>query len=539
MAGRGVVRCLKETVVDLKEKLARTTLRNVRLQGHTYVDLRKDGKRWIFFCTLCLAPCYSESILNDHLKGSLHCERLAAAKVTLLKPNPWPFGDGVLFFGNSSVQDLDLSLPKRESSQLLDIREYDDSSLAMVSYNEQKDSSWNDHASHDEVGFEKNGDSGTVLTDDSLSDPLVIPDVLCKDEVSALQVTYLGVGQIAARLCEKDGILNEIRRIWCEWLGRKDCDSEDTLMVLEHDFAIVTFSYNYNLGRKGLLDDVKYLLPSSPHSESEENIGTRNRKRKSFSDPEDVSESLTNQYDSSGEESQPSNSSHKRFLLEGCDDQLLQSRVLSSKTMRRELRRQQQLASERMCDICQQKMLPGKDVATLLNRSTGRLVCSSRNLTGAFHVFHVSCLIHWVLLCEMEIYAKQLDAPEVKRRSRRKTGTKQNEIGKTSEIKAIRKQIYSAFCPECQGTGVMIDGNELEKPTVPLSQMFKYKIKASDAHRAWMKSPEVLPNCSTGFYFPVQSEDISEEKVSPLKLLHFYRANDSSSACTPGDRKSF
>lgn len=71
----------------------------------------------------------------------------------------------------------------------------------------------------------------------------------------------------------------------------------------------------------------------------------------------------------------------------------------------------------------------------------------------------------------MEIYAKQLDAPKEKRRSRRKNGTKQNETGKTSEIKPITKQIYSSFCPECQGTGVKIEGDDLEKPTVPLSEV--------------------------------------------------------------------
>lgn len=90
-------------------------------------------------------------------------------------------------------------------------------------------------------------------------------------------------------------------------------------------------------------------------------------------------------------------------------------------------------------------------------------------------------------------------------------------------------------------------------------QMFKYKIKVSDARKAWMKNPEALQNCSTGFYFPSRSEEkfqvlkllsifyflalfllpkassffsllksISscnfQEKVSPLKLLHFYSA---------------
>lgn len=35
--------------------------------------------------------------------------------------------------------------------------------------------------------------------------------------------------------------------------------------------------------------------------------------------------------------------------------------------------------------------------------------------------------------------------------------------------------------------------------------MFKYKIKVGDAHRAWMKSPEELKHCSTGFDFTAQS----------------------------------
>lgn len=71
----------------------------------------------------------------------------------------------------------------------------------------------------------------------------------------------------------------------------------------------------------------------------------------------------------------------------------------------------------------------------------------------------------------MEIYENQLNAPKAKRRSRRKSGTKKNEAGKTSGIIAVPKQIYSSFCPECQGTGVNIDGEELEKPTVPLSEV--------------------------------------------------------------------
>lgn len=40
--------------------------------------------------------------------------------------------------------------------------------------------------------------------------------------------------------------------------------------------------------------------------------------------------------------------------------------------------------------------------------------------------------------------------------------------------------------------------------------MFKFKIKACDARREWIRSPEVLQNCSTGFHFPSQSEEIGQ-----------------------------
>lgn len=89
----------------------------------------------------------------------------------------------------------------------------------------------------------------------------------------------------------------------------------------------------------------------------------------------------------------------------------------------------------------------------------------------AFHVFHTSCLIHWILLCEVEILTNQPEAPTVKRRSRRKTVAKGNEVQKDSEMQGLRTPIYSVICPECQGTGMIVEGDELEKPTVPLSKV--------------------------------------------------------------------
>ncbi|KAF9670795.1 hypothetical protein SADUNF_Sadunf13G0105900 [Salix dunnii] len=79
---------------------------------------------------------------------------------------------------------------------------------------------------------------------------------------------------------------------------------------------------------------------------------------------------------------------------------------------------------------------------------------------------------------------------------------------------------------EDKGTGVNIEGDEFEKPLTPLSEMFKYKIKVSEGHRGWMKNPEILENCSTGFHFPSQSGEPVQEKVLPLKVLQFYRPEE-------------
>lgn len=59
----------------------------------------------MFFCVLFLAPSYSDFVWYDHLEGNI---RYAAAKATLLRPNLWPYNDGVNFFHDLSDQDEQL-----------------------------------------------------------------------------------------------------------------------------------------------------------------------------------------------------------------------------------------------------------------------------------------------------------------------------------------------------------------------------------------------------------------------------------------------
>nr|CAD1836274.1 unnamed protein product [Ananas comosus var. bracteatus] len=276
-----------------------------------------------------------------------------------------------------------------------------------------------------------------------------------KEVVSNLRVRFLGIGNVAYKINENIEAKDKVTKIWCAWSGQEASDgSEEMKDSHQCDFAIVNFVYTYDLGRK----------------------------KKSFSDHENSSEHNSSSNSPSENGSGP----------DGCSadsSSHLQIARLSSKSARKELRKQKRLCSERACDICGQPILPGKDVATLLNCKTGNLACSSRNTNGAFHLFHASCLVHWILLCEYELLVDQ-----------------------SYSIKS--------------GTGIHIEGQELEKPTVSLSEMFLYKLKALEAHKAWMKNPEVLQKCSTGLYFPHESEENAQEKVMPLNLLHFYRADE-------------
>ncbi|XP_008806547.2 uncharacterized protein LOC103719200 [Phoenix dactylifera] len=520
----------KAATLDLREVSARRTLHDVRQKGHTYVELRQVGKHSIFFCTLCLTECYNERVLSDHLKGSLHARRYAGAKITLFAPNPWPFSDGVLFFTNLYADDPFLSVLFSQKSLIagehssgdkneLNSRFADSSTVNLSSADTGCD--LNRNAGDPSIGVDVDGQrsssrgSGLDLARNGLEKTsnhnetdscLTIPGVLLKEEVSNLNVRLLGIGHIACRILETNEVCGKVTRMWCAWLGQGEVDGSNKWKSSPNcEFAIVNFSYTYGLGRNWPSDDQD--PPASPGSvlEIDDTGRQRKKRKKSCLNQEKTTEDPTIHCGSSVQD------------CPGMDDsaadapEKLQTRLISSKTARQELRKQKRLASERACDICRQPMLPGKDVATLLNCKTGKLACSSRNTNGAFHLFHISCLIHWVLLCEMEILSNQSNNSKATR------GRK----GKATQ----KDRFSSVFCPDCHGTGICIKGEELEKPDLSLSEMFHYKLKALEGHKAWMKNPEILQTCSTGLHFPSESVDNSQEKVMPLKLLHFYRAD--------------
>ncbi|XP_052169808.1 uncharacterized protein LOC127786440 [Oryza glaberrima] len=514
MVGKELV-VRKNGPVDIREIAAKATLREVRQNGHTYVELRRVGKRVIFFCTICLTECFSDTVLFDHLKGNLHSRRYAEAKVTLFGPMPWPFNDGVLFFNNSREKD----------PLLLDSSSQNTRELALVPANDTEvtsrlrdDSSSRNGAKGTRRGANAHGNGRTasvsedhVLSNQSGTDgPLVIPSVLLKDVVSDLPVHLLGYGNIAYRLWEASKGSKKISKIWCAWVGQDGSDGLDECDTYEQsDFAIVNFSYTIELGRKWSSDDQDLPISAGSFFVIDDAGHRGKRRKKSFSDQEASSEESNEQSSSAHDNSQaiitgsPTGTSHN-----------LQVGLLSTKSMRRELRKQKRLAAEKACDICGRPMLLEKDVATLLNCKTGNLACSSRNSSGAFHLFHTSCLVHWTILCQYEMLADKIASKGKSNRGRK--------------AKNAPKKITSILCPECQGTGIHVEGDELEKPTISLSEMFRYKLKAIEAHKAWMKSPEVLENCSTGLHFPAEQIENSELEAAAggarAAAVHFWAA---------------
>ena len=78
-------------------------------------------------------------------------------------------------------------------------------------------------------------------------------------------------------------------------------------------------------------------------------------------------------------------------------------------------------------------------------------------------MYHISCLIQWLLHFEAEFAFD--DQNEIKMAKAKKDGEKD--------------PICSAFCPECQGTGIIVKGNECENLHASLNQVLYFLLQLS------------------------------------------------------------
>ncbi|KAF3782464.1 hypothetical protein EJ110_NYTH34283 [Nymphaea thermarum] len=506
----------------MRETAAKAILRGVRALGHRSVEIREDGKQFIFFCSVCLTPCYSDSALFDHLGGSLHSRRYAAAELTLLGSNPWPFNDGVFFF-----HDLD------EEKQL-HITNYSEhkcntSSAQLLLTNHKPDSSAEQNASQLVLG-NKGDNSSAYVNVISASDllgqvscvgdaslqvesighdkklkmserqevgNLVISRVLYGEELSSLWVNFLGCGGISIRASKGDGI----SKIWCAWLGQDyKSDTYGDVATPDCDFAVIIFPYSDDLGRERIGSD---LNPFCIFDGRTKDAGENGVKRKgSFCGQSDSlpgssagsSGDSRAVFDSSYNEATclPGNKCSLVLASDVYEERIQQERVLSNKSVRKELRRRQRLASERLCGICQQRMLRGKDVATLLNKKTGNLACSSRNTHGAFHVFHISCLIHWILFCESKVWHSSKSTSGRRNAGSKKQVAVESGAQRTPNGNSTFSTISSVFCPECQGSGLKVE-DVLEVPKMPLSEVCSLSVSVNIRYNIASEIALLLP----------------------------------------------
>jgi len=236
-----------------------------------------------------------------------------------------------------------------------------------------------------------------VLSNSGDDGPLVIPGVLLKDVVSDLPVHLLGYGNISYRICEGNKNCKKISKIWCAWVGQEGSHGSDSCNTCEQSgFAIINFSYTHDLGRKWSSDEQDLSVSAGSFFVIDDAGHRGKRLKKSFSDQEASSE------ESNGQSSSPQGSS--QAIVTGSPtgtSHNLQVGLLSSKSVRRELRKQKRIAAEKVCDICGRPMLPGKDVATLLNCNTGNLACSSRNSSGVSN-FKLLCYFCFYFIMFLE-----------------------------------------------------------------------------------------------------------------------------------------
>lgn len=77
-----------------------------------------------------------------------------------------------------------------------------------------------------------------------------------------------------------------------------------------------------------------------------------------------------------------------------------------------------------------------------------------------------------MLSIEFEIVCNQSVSHKVGKRCRRKNGHKSNTAGKDGTVNTFSNSIVSVLCSECQGTGVNIEGDELEKTPASHSEVW-------------------------------------------------------------------
>lgn len=342
----------------MKDGAARAVLREAWLRGQRCVELQRDGRRTIFFCTRCGTRCYSDSALVDHLRGNLHA-RLSAALAAEKHAGSRAGGEGRAIEGRGREKEEKAANPRDVSA------DYGRGAWGVAEGGgggEEK-----------RVGGGGGGGASSIA--------IAGPNGVAGPSLTALE--WIGKGELFFSVRSATGGSPMVDSSWFIWKGKGMKGPEWDLQSGQNAgifYAVVMFPYSDMIGRGG---DWKAWAAEAQHARSR-GIETECRQRATppafpTSSPMDsgaapgLSTTATatpnspTAADQSGSPSEP----EKQKGREG-----------SGRLLRRACKRKKVKAVERLCFICHQRLTAGKDVAALLNLQTKQMVCGSRNKRG-------------------------------------------------------------------------------------------------------------------------------------------------------------
>ncbi|XP_002971502.2 uncharacterized protein LOC9640231 [Selaginella moellendorffii] len=395
----------------VKEEAARAVVRDAAQRGHTCIELRRDGKRPIFFCLVCGTRSYNDDSLWNHLKGNLHARHLAGSGLVSPKPDD-----------------------ERQGSEAGSIVGAQKRIYGTKNHR---------HSSKMEV------DSPSSNTSSSLVAPL----------------NLVALPELPLQLVDQGQMFVKVRPgaqfVEACWLEKRVLVKQQQSGQAE--YGLVVFPYSEGLG-KGVV-----LCSSAKEETGENNSGSAPRAMA----------------------------------------------IVEQQAKKGTRGRKRTKQTERICFICRQKMVAGKDVATLLNMSNRQMMCHSRNWLGAFHVYHTYCLINWILLFDAKFWmGHSLHFSRNFRKSLQSVGQQH-----------LNHQDKPIFCPECQGTGFRFNGGHLEPPRYRLAQIFDWVLELVQARKVWI---DRLGQEITGLMFHASSKGIGHPRdfesslVLPRGMLRFF-----------------
>ncbi|CAM6082047.1 unnamed protein product [Calypogeia fissa] len=568
----------------MKEGAARAVLREAWLRGQRCVELQRDGKRTIFVCTKCGTRCYSDAALVDHLQGNMHARRSVALTTTSEKNSA---GNGIN--RDNSVEEQQQRwgaiVPAHQDDQRAIV------ARGGSELEEQRPGRGGNEGDGGGAGAATSREflrgAKIVLVDPRPSVTIAAGGSKTALEWIGSGELFFSVRSSAGTA--NTSAAPAVDSSWFNWKGKggsggPSLGSGSGCQVVGQQggggagagghiaYAVVKFPYSDMIGRGGDWKPTWSTTPDSKHQQTRSSSGSyglghqqQAEERLLVGLPTQTPTSSLKASNNVGATNNTHGQMHHQALavlpvpksnnspqppssvetISVVDKNVPPSPELglvekqqklaglgkgstgSSRILRRVCKRKKAKAVERLCFICHQRMSSGKDVAALLNLHTKQMVCGSRNKRGVFHVYHSSCLIDWISICEVKTFTGQVDhridhTRKLTRTRRAIVEQSRNAViqgGDGGGLLSTSISEGAIFCPECQGTGLKLRGAQLERPRYRLAQVFDWILELIQARKAWTDNPKKQDTSRWGLLF---HEDQQQGTVQSRGLVHYY-----------------